>query len=139
VFVPGVIVLEKRPRWEAELKRSLRLPVSIRPCRLPPEVGKALETMPGSVVVLDFEIGAGEVLRLVEQLSSRVPRPDVIVVAAAPWAELEWALREAGALDFLIDATAGPQLVRCCRSLLEPANAAESPACSGIVSPAVSS
>lgn len=116
---PGVVILEKRSWWEAALKRALADdPIQVRPCRLPIEVCGLLESMPGSVLVLPMELGAAECLRLIAK-AIELPQPTaVVVLAPAALAELEWAARELGVVEFLPDTISGLRLGDLCRRLV---------------------
>jgi len=117
---PGVIVLEKRTCWEAELKRAFSdSAILVRACRLPAQVSSLVAEMPASVLVLHLEIGTAESLRLLGKVVEMTPPISSVVIAPAQEAELEWAVRELGAADFLCEPLTGIRLAGLCRRLLE--------------------
>jgi DNA-binding NtrC family response regulator len=119
MLAPGIVLFEKRPRWEAVLKRAFAADgVEVRVCRLPAQVPPLLSAMPGSVLVLDLESRPDECLRLIERAAEWVPRVPVVVVGLPALAELEWPARELGALEFLADVPSGEELERLCRRQL---------------------
>jgi len=66
----GIVVFEKRPRWEAELKRELLGGgMRVRAVRTTGTVLPLLREMPGSVVVVDFDAAPADCLRLIGTLS----------------------------------------------------------------------
>src|SRR6516165_9542027 len=90
-LAPAVLVLEKAPRWESELKRRISGPqLLVRPCRSAEDVLSLCRQMPGSVVVIDFDAGVAEGLRLLEALDARRLRAVPVVVASRELDELEW-------------------------------------------------
>lgn len=118
-FVPAVIVFEKSPRWEAELKRRLADDtLRVRPCRSSADALELCRQAPGSAIVLDLAAGAADVLQLLEALlRQRLPaRP--IVVSPAETAELEWPARELGAIAYVTDRIGGDALAEICRQAL---------------------
>ena len=119
MFAPGIIVLERGTRWEAELKREAGATLQVRPCRRPADVLRELAMMRGSVVVVDLEVGAAECLRLLARVIEEVLRPQVVVVAAASQADLEWPARELGAVEFLLETGLERRLGLACLRLLE--------------------
>jgi ActR/RegA family two-component response regulator len=114
-----VLVFEKAPRWEAELKRRLSgRDLLVRPCRSASDVLALCRLMPGSVVVNDFATGAAEGLRLLEALLRQRVRAFVVVVASHDLGELEWPARELGATQFVSDTIGGEALAQNCRRML---------------------
>lgn len=119
-FAPGILVFEKRPRWESELKRQLAgRRLNVRPCRSGADVRNLIDKMPGSVLVLDLAAGPEECLRLVGHASQMRQGGQAIVIGSADFAELEWPLRELGAATFLLPTTPGRQLAAYCARLLQ--------------------
>jgi DNA-binding NtrC family response regulator len=118
-LAPAVLVFEKAPRWESELKRRLSsTQLLVRPCRSPADVLHLCRQMPGSVVVIDFSAGAAEGLRLLESLESRRLRALPVVVASTALEELEWPARELGAAGFVAETIGGAALAALCRRML---------------------
>jgi DNA-binding NtrC family response regulator len=119
MLAPGILVYEKRPRWEAELKRSLAGEGwQIRGCRTTGSVLSLLTTMPHGVLVADFAAGPAECLHLLEQVLQRRLPATAIVISPAIDADLEWPARELGALDVLRETEASRTLARLCRRQL---------------------
>lgn len=120
MFAPGIVIYEKTRRWEAILKRFfLGTQIQVRSCRLPSEMLQLLAAMPGSVAVIDLKAGSEQGLRLLTQIGWRQPRSQVLVIAPASLADLEWPAREFGAAAFLPDTIAGSDLGRLCECQLD--------------------
>ena len=118
-LAPAVLVLEKAPRWESELKRRVASPqLLVRPCRSTADVLSLCCQMPGSVVVIDFAAGAAEGLRLLEALDARRLRAVPVVVASRELDELQWPARELGAAGFVADTIGGAALSALCLRML---------------------
>lgn len=118
-LAPAVIVFERRPCWESELKR--RLPVAetlVRPCRSAADTQHLACAMPGSVVVVDLAVGAEAGLPLLERLLVDRTPVAIIVIAAESHRDLEWPARELGASAFLAADVSGDELAGLCRRLL---------------------
>jgi chemotaxis response regulator CheB len=121
-LAPAVLVFEKSPRWESELKRRIggrRL--LVRPCRSPADVVGLCRQIPGSVVVIDLASVAVEGWRLLEELGRRPLRVLPVVIASREIAEGEWLARELGAVDFVTDLIGGAALAGLCSRMLQPA------------------
>jgi len=120
-LAPAVVVFEKSPRWESELKRRLAGPrLLVRPCRSAADVLALCRQISGSVVVVDFAAGAAEGLRLLESLSRRKLPASAVVIASGDNDELEWLARELGAAAFVSELIGGDLLAEICRRLLPP-------------------
>lgn len=118
-FAPGILVFEKRPRWESELKRQLAgRDVVIRPCRSGADARSLLETMPGSVLVLELESGPEECLRLVAFAAQIRQEGRAVVIGPGDGAELEWSLRELGAGGVVPATVPARELAELCTRLL---------------------
>ena len=117
----AIIVFEKKPRWEAELKRELsRDKTRVRAVRTTRAILPLVRELPGSVVVLDFDAAPADCLRLIGTLSetsSALP----VAIASPALAELEWTARELGAVAFLPVTITGERLARLCARLLRVA------------------
>jgi hypothetical protein len=119
LFAPSLIIYEKKPCWESELKR--RLPeqkLLIRPYRSAPDVLSLGRRAPGSVVVADLAVGAAEVLRLLRGLSMMPAALFPVVIGSVEMADLEWPVRDLGAVAFLTDRMHGNVLADVCRRIL---------------------
>lgn len=117
-FPPAILVYEKKPRWEAELKRRFSGSRGlVRPCRSVSDVLTLAAAMPGSILVLDFDSGIVDCLRILEQALVRRLTTWAIVLADRPTADLEWPARELGARGFLKSPISGDDLAQHCRRL----------------------
>ena len=120
-FCPGIVIWERRPRWEAEFKRRLaHEDVVVRVCRVAADVERACRVLPGSVLLIDLAVGELDCLRLLAASALWVPAPLPVVVSPLELAELEWAARELGALDFQIEPVSASRLVALCAAQLSP-------------------
>ena len=118
-FAPAILVFEKSPCWEAELKRRLASPlVLVRPCRSAQDVLALCRQVPGSVAVVDFAAGIADGLRLVEALIALRLRISPVVIASRETEELEWPARDLGAVNFVNDRIGGDKLADICRRML---------------------
>jgi len=114
-----VIVFEKFPRWESELKRRIGgRQLLVRPCRSDLDVVNLCRQTPGSVVVIDLSSVADEGWRLLEGLAQSQFRVLPVVVGGRDTAEMEWLAREMGAVDFVSDSIGGGALADFCRRAL---------------------
>ncbi|MGE5192089.1 MAG: hypothetical protein ACM3U2_06260 [Deltaproteobacteria bacterium] len=117
-LAPAVLVLERSPRWESELKRRISGPqLLVRPCRSAADVLRLCRQMPSSVVVIDLAAGPADGLRLLEALDRLCAGIVTLVIATRALAELEWPARELGAADFVADTIGGAALARLCRRM----------------------
>ncbi len=115
-LAPAVLILERSPQWESELKRRLSGPrLLVRPCRSAADVLHLCRKIPGGVVVIDFAAGPADGLQLLEALARLRSGIMAIVIAPRSLAELEWPARELGAVEFIADAIGGAALARLCR------------------------
>jgi DNA-binding NtrC family response regulator len=67
------------------------------------------------VIVLDFDSGAADCLQFLGRMAGRNPWRPVIVIGSARTVDLEWPIRELGALAFLPGTVSGEDLARLCR------------------------
>jgi hypothetical protein len=116
-LAPSVIVFEKSPRWESELKRRLGgCRLLVRPCRSAPDVVSLSRLAPGSVVVIDVNSVEIEGWRLLGDLAQRRIPAFRIAIGPRETRNLEWLARELGAAGFFADAVTGEALADlCCR------------------------
>lgn len=121
-LAPAILVFEKRPRWEAELKRSLAPEATlVRPCRSAADLINLGRSMPGSVAVIDLDVGIRPALHCLEQaLLSRLGVLP-LVVSTPDARQFEWTFRELGALTVLPDTIRGDELAAMCRRMLAAA------------------
>jgi hypothetical protein len=118
-LAPAILVYEKRPRWESELKRACAGERTlIRPCRSPTDLLELCRSMPGSVIVADLEAGTAHVLRCLEQVLLERLAAHPLIIAPAEAGDLEWSFRELGALGVLPESTRGEELADLCRRAL---------------------
>jgi len=118
-FAPGILIFERAPRYEPDLKRLLASrELLVRPCRSANDVVDLCRRMPGTVVVIDLEVSAAETLRLLERLTLGRLGARPVVLAGPEWDSLEWAVREAGAADFVAASTPAKELAQQCQRLL---------------------
>jgi DNA-binding NtrC family response regulator len=115
-LAPAVIVFEKVPRWEAELKRRLADPgLLVRPCRTSRDVLTLAGQAFGSVVVIDLDTGAAEGLRILEGLLKLRIASWPIVVGTREGDSLEWPARDLGAAAYFSGSIGGEGLAAICR------------------------
>src|SRR5262245_34637699 len=102
-LAPGVVLFEKRPRWESELKRGLAAERTvIRPCRSAADLMALCRAMRGSVAVIDFETGPGAVIEWLQHSRLQDLSVSPIVILPRDAGALEWPLRELGAKGVFI-------------------------------------
>ena len=118
-------VFERSPYWTPELQRQFDPgEVTVRRCRSVADVRRLAFPPPGAasgdrrVVLLDLESGPADCLQLLGSGLPRVHRVPVVVYATGRAAELEWSLREAGAVDVIVKHIPGRAMVQLCRRLL---------------------
>jgi hypothetical protein len=115
----AVLVFEKRPRWEAELKRCLAGDaLLVRPCRSVADLLALARAMPGSVAVIDFD-GSEAVLRCLNESQAFRTGMQPVVILSQEWSELEWPLRELGAVVVFPETIQGAALAAVCRRLVQ--------------------
>jgi hypothetical protein len=118
-LAPAILVLEKRRRWEVELRQSVAAAgVLVRPCRSTRDLLNLCRLMPGSVAVIDLETGAGAALKFLDDVLSQRLAVTPVAIASADLADLEWPLRELGTAAVLRETQQGGSLARLCRRLL---------------------
>ena len=110
-----VAVFERRPFLGPELQRQLAdRPVEVRECRSVHDLDSATDDVARAVVLLDLDSAPAECLGwLGRQIREPSARP-VIACASADLADLEWTVREAGAIAFVNDEITGAELARLC-------------------------
>lgn len=97
-----LLILEETPFWFPELQRQMSPEVaSIRlRCRVE-DAWELLNTGRVRMLVIGPDIGVPAVLRLLARLADRLPTVRVAVLIAPETRDLEWSLRELGAVDIL--------------------------------------
>ena len=119
LLAPAIVLFEKTPRWESELKRRFNAQeVLVRPCRSASDVLMLCRQAPASVVVADFAAGAADVLRLLESLICLRAAVYPVIIGSVETASLEWPARDLGAVDFVTDRINGDVLAEICRRIL---------------------
>ena len=120
VSVPHVIVFETTPRWTPELQRQFASEqLHIRMLTTVNDARSAIAHQSAAAIVLALDDAERECLAvLTERLSARIPTP-VIVIGSRRSADLECALRELGATQFLTERPGGHELALVCRRLLQ--------------------
>ena len=97
-----LVVLEERPFWFAELQRRLgpeAISVRLR-CRAE-DVWESLKTGHVRMLVIGADVDLPAVLRLLIRLADHPFSVRSAVLVAPETRELEWSLRELGAVDIL--------------------------------------
>ncbi len=118
-LAPAILVLERTPRLETILKKSLAdSRCLIRPCRSPGDLIVLAERMPESVCVLDWSGWPIELLGLLDRLQLSHCGAHPVVIGTSQLAPLEWAAREAGAIGFFAPILSENELVCLCQRLL---------------------
>ena len=110
-----VAVFERRPFWGPELQRQLAdRQVEVRECRSVHDLDSATDDVATAVVLLDLGSAPAECLVwLGRQIRESDARP-VIACSTTDLADLEWTVREAGAIAFVNDEITGAELARLC-------------------------
>lgn len=119
LYAPAIVLFEKAPRWESELKRRFDAQeVLVRPCRSAGDALTLCRQAPGSVAVADFAAGTADVLRLLEALLCQQTRAYPVVIGSVETTSLEWPARDLGAVAFVTDRINGEYLAGICRRIL---------------------
>lgn len=110
-----IAVFEKRPFWGPELQRQLvARNVLVRECRSLSDLIPATNDFASALILLDIGSAPVDCLAWLS-LQFREPlRRPVIACASTDLADLEWTLREAGAIGFVSDDASGGELSRLC-------------------------
>ena len=121
-----VFVFERSPYWTPELQRQFDpAEIAVRRCRSVADIRRLAFPPPGAdggdprVILLDLESGPADCLQFLASGLARVHRVPVIVYASRHAADLEWPLREAGAVDVIVEHISGRSMARLCRRLLQ--------------------
>jgi len=116
---PQIFVHEKKPRWYPEMKRQfLDQEVRVRGVRRLNDVGSLISAAPGSLLLIDLQVGVGDSLRFVAQADRRQWPIRTLLVGDAKTRNLEWIARELGADHFVDVDIGGRELARLCRRYL---------------------
>ena len=115
----GVLVFEKQPFWGPELKRQFTdQSVLVRECRSVQDLLPAAAEFSGAVVVLSLDAAPIDCLAWIGMRFQNEAHYPLIVLASTELSDLEWPIREAGAVGFVGDEIPGDQLARLCLRLL---------------------
>lgn len=110
-----VAVFERRPFWGPELQRQLaEQQVEVRECRSVQDLDTATKDVASAVVLLDLESAPAECLGWLGRQIREPHARSVIACVSADLADLEWTVREAGAVAFVSDEVTGAELARLC-------------------------
>jgi hypothetical protein len=121
--LPGIIaqptacvaVFEKRPFWGPELQRRLATRrVLVRECRTTGDLIPATSGYGAAVILLDVTSAPTDCLTWLGWQFREPQRRPVIAAAASELVELEWTLREVGAIAFVDESTPGCDIARLC-------------------------
>ncbi len=141
-----VIVFEKQPRWTPELQRQFDDDdIRVRGCTSTADVTRAIashtsplvigdighsiassanaaaprrDRLVGTLVLLDLTSGLAECLQLLGRSLKVCDFPPTVVIGNQELADLEWPVRELGAIDFLLGHLSGDELATICRRQL---------------------
>lgn len=117
---PILTVFERQPYWAPELQRQFAgEPVAVRPCRSVADLQGVIVTGGVAVVLLDFEAAPEECLAWLGRHGLAPDAPAIFVAGSGRSGDLESLLRELGCVDFLPEPTAGVDLARRVRRVLQ--------------------
>ncbi len=123
MILPGVMtrsaacvaVYEKRPYWGPELQRQfVARNVLVRECRSLSDLVPATNGFTSSLILLDLDSAPADCLAWLSLQFHEPLRRPVVACASNDLADLEWTVREAGAIGFVGDDAAGRELARLC-------------------------
>lgn len=115
----GVVVFERDPYWGPELKRQFAGDwVVVRECRSLNEIHAVAADLEHVVILAVIDAAPAEILNWLERPAITMSRAGLIVISSPDWAELEWPIREAGAMAFMSDETPGVRVAHWCRRWL---------------------
>jgi hypothetical protein len=113
---PSAIVFERRPRWAPELERQFTgQNVRVIACRSLGDVQERSVGLACGVILLDLTGHTTECLRF---LGRRLAEPNalpVVAIASEETADLEWPVRELGAIAFFVRRIPGHEMANLCR------------------------
>ena len=141
-----IIVFEKQPRWTPELQRQFDGDdVRVRGCTTAADVVHTIASLPkplaaaefdltnespasviaplrdrlvGTLILLDLASGPADCLQFLGRSLNATDFPPTVVIGSQELADLEWPVRELGALDFLLGHLSGDDLAAICRRQL---------------------
>lgn len=114
-------MLERRAWWTPELQRQFASEdVRVRSRRSLGDLPALLESSP-HVLVLEFELAPAGCLQWLGRRVGASAELATIVIGTDRTAELEWLVRELGAVDFVMETVPGHALADLCRRQFSPA------------------
>lgn len=114
-YTTGVVVLERNPYWGPELKRRYAgMPIFVHECRSSLDLVSAVATYEKAVVVLAIDSSPADCLNWMTRRLLRGDETSVIAVVSVNMSSLEWAIREAGAVEVVCDDIGGCALSQIC-------------------------
>lgn len=112
---PHVIIYEQRPRLTPEMQRQfLDDNLRIHTCTNLRDIPSLVQASSQSLLLLDLDADPAGCLQLLGRYIGEMPLP-IICVGSSASAELEWMVRELGALEFLVGPVSGELLANLCR------------------------
>ncbi len=124
MLTPTLLIFESRPRWVPELERQfIGQNVRVRGCGSLSILEERLMQTANNVVILEWEAAPANGLETLAGLMTRIPSPTILVTATAAYRELEWPVRELGAVAFLEEPISGEEMAAYCRRQFHPCNA----------------
>ena len=119
---PTVIVFESRPRWGPELQRQfLHQEITVRASRSLDDLEALAGKSPHAAALIDLDAAPAACVQFLGRRLGRSPYFPVVAVGSPRMAELEWPLRELGAVSVLCDFPTGEQMATLCRRLFASA------------------
>ena len=110
-----VAVFEKRPYWGPELQRQfVARDVVVRECRSLGDLILATNAYSAAMILLDMDSAPVDCLTWLGLQFREPQRRPVVVCASTDLADLEWTVREAGAITFVNETASGGELARLC-------------------------
>jgi hypothetical protein len=110
-----IAVFERRPYWGPELLRQFfARNIQIRECRALSDLVPATNDFATAAILLDFASAPVDCLLWLGRQFREPLRLPVIACASTELADLEWTIREAGAIAFVGDEVSGRELARLC-------------------------
>jgi DNA-binding NtrC family response regulator len=114
--LPTAIVFEQRPRWAPELERQFADEgVRVIACRSLTDVAERSARTPVGVILLDLQDAAADCLRFLGRRVSDAVALPVLIVGSDQTADLEWPVRDLGALAFFATKIPGDEMASLCR------------------------
>lgn len=110
-----VAVFERRPHWGPELQRQLATQnILVQECRSLSDVESTLASFSSRTVLLDLDAAPADCLMWLRERPRSLFTAPVVVCASRDLSDLEWLMRDAGAIAFVNDEVSGRDLARLC-------------------------